>query len=48
MNNKMIGLCSMCGQDYCQECTEHDGWEDFCSASCKKEWDELPENQKEK
>ncbi len=41
MNNKMIGHCENCDQDYCQECTEGtEEWQRFCSESCEKEWAE--------
>ena len=41
MNNKMIGQCAYCGQDYCQECTD-DGctWQTFCSNRCEKDANE--------
>jgi len=39
VNNKMIGRCENCNQDYCQECTD-DGcdWKRFCSLACEREW----------
>lgn len=44
MNNKMIGRCDNCGQDYCQECTEGvTKWELFCSTSCEAEFEEAAE-----
>ena len=41
MNNKMIGRCEFCGQDYCQECTTGNGfdWKTYCSAKCERESD---------
>lgn len=36
-NNKMIGRCEYCGQDYCQECSDHEEWEKYCSEECAKE-----------
>lgn len=38
MNNKMIGKCEMCSQEYCQECTEDvTEWQRFCSPRCERE-----------
>lgn len=34
-HNKLIGSCEYCNQDYCQECTEFQGWERFCSPLCR-------------
>ena len=30
MNNKMIGRCENCDQDYCQECSENGNWMTNC------------------
>ena len=38
MNNQMIGKCKSCGQDYCMECSDFEGWEDFCSPLCRDEF----------
>jgi len=38
VNNQMIGKCKMCSQDYCQECSDFEGWEDFCSTQCRDEF----------
>ena len=40
MNNQMIGNCRNCGQDYCQECSEHTHWQEFCSERCYEEYKE--------
>lgn len=42
MNNKMLGKCEWCGQDYCQECTDFEVkvWQKFCSTLCEKEYNE--------
>ncbi len=38
MNNKMIGKCELCEQDYCQECSGDDyEWRRFCSPRCDRE-----------
>ena len=37
MNNKMIGRCENCDQDYCQECSENGNWQKFCSDKCERE-----------
>jgi len=43
-NNQMIGKCWWCGQYYCQECSDHEGKEGFCSKICKElaDLDKLP------
>ena len=38
MNNQMIGKCELCRQDYCQECSDFEGWEEFCSKLCRDEF----------
>jgi hypothetical protein len=38
-NNQMIGKCVNCGQDYCQECSDHKDWELYCSTKCKEEYE---------
>ncbi len=38
MNSQMIGSCKNCEQDYCQECTNAEHWQDFCSKQCEKEF----------
>lgn len=34
-NNKLIGKCKNCDQDYCMECSNHIGWDLFCSDACR-------------
>ncbi len=38
MNNRMIGECKYCGQDYCMECSKHTHWEDCCCEDCHNEY----------
>jgi len=38
VNNKMIGKCKECDQDYCQECSENENWEEFCSTKCEEDY----------
>lgn len=38
-HNKLIELCGNCKQDYCQECTKHEHWENYCSEACYNEFE---------
>ncbi len=40
MNNKSIGKCEFCGQDYCMECSDNKNWEKFCSGECEERYKE--------
>lgn len=36
-NNKSLFRCAWCDEWYCGECSNHDGWERYCSDGCEKE-----------
>ena len=31
----MIGTCESCGRLYCQECSDNEQWQKFCSKGCE-------------
>lgn len=39
-NNRAVENCKLCNSAYCMECSDHEGWEEFCSDSCAKEYEE--------
>ena len=39
MNSKSIHTCENCGQLYCQECSDAEAWQKFCSKECEEEKD---------
>ncbi len=47
MNNKMLGHCKACAQDYCQECCDNTNWEKFCSESCETDYNSWSDEEKE-
>lgn len=36
-NNQMIGTCKSCDQQYCQECSDNENWQSFCSKHCEND-----------
>ncbi|MCR4291729.1 MAG: hypothetical protein NUV76_02510 [Candidatus Kuenenia sp.] len=38
--NKILADCKHCGEAYCYNCSSHEGFEDFCSLECAKEFKE--------
>lgn len=43
-DNKVLHYCKNCADSYCYNCSNHEGWEDFCSPECVEEYERiLPE-----
>jgi hypothetical protein len=38
-DNKMIGKCKQCKEDYCMNCATNEKWLVFCSIECEIEWE---------
>lgn len=39
-HNQFLFKCENCDAWYCGECSNHDGWERYCSDTCEKEAEE--------